>query len=121
MSMTGGYTIADLGGASFTENTKKTIPGIYAAISNSDKPCLLTGIKVGSTKIKDMWLNLQKSGTTYLTQIPGYYIAFTNDDGVTFGAALPALTADDPTANGTYTLKGTKNSSGFEYDWVKDT
>lgn len=120
MSMTGGYTIVDLGDNSFSVNSKKTIPGVYAAIS-SEKPCMLTGIKVGSTKIKDMWINLEKSGTTYLTTIPGYHIAFTNDDGVTFGVALPVLDAEEPSANGTYTLKGTKNSSGFDYDWVKDT
>lgn len=121
--MKGGYTIIDLGGYNFTAGTSHTVPGVHARIANNyGKPCQLTGIKVGSAEIKDQWLNIEKSGTSFIAQIAKYKVTITSDDGVTFETVAAPLAAPTwPAGNGTYTMKGTKDSSGFTYSWVKDT
>lgn len=123
MGLKGGYTIIDLSGYSFTAGTPTTVAGIFNKIKdNYGKPCLFTGIKVGTAVLKDQWVNVQQiAPSAFAIYIAGYAISIGNTDAVLFMAFTPLGTSSAmPTTNGTYTLKGTKNSSGFTYDWVKD-
>lgn len=124
MVLKGGYTIIDLSDAgSFTAGTSKTVTGIFNKIKNNyGKPCLLTGVTVGTDVLKDQWMNVQliAGGAAFAIYVAGYAITITNTDGVIFMAYTPLTAPSAPSANGTYTFKGTKNNSGFTYEWVKD-
>lgn len=121
MAKKGGYTILDFSGYSFTAGTKNTSALVISQITDTyDKPVLVSGLVVGGTAISDKWGNYQRSGLDYIISIPGYSILI-QLSGTTVTAANDPLTSPTaPTTNGTYTLKGTKNSSGFTYSWVKD-
>lgn len=125
MGLKGGYTIIDLSDAgSFTAGSSKTVTGIFNKIKNNyDKPCVLTGATVGTEVLKDQWMNAQliAGGAAFAIYAAGYAITITNADAVIFVAYTPLTAPTVPTTNGTYTFKGTKNSSGFTYSWVQDT
>lgn len=124
MGLKGGYTIIDLSEAgSFTVGTAKTIPGIFGKINpEAGKACLLTGLVVGGTPTPDQWMNVMIAGANLLGVVGHYTLLFAANGAVTVNYYEPLNPPTlFPVANGTYTLKGTKTSSGFTYDWVKDT
>ena len=124
MSIKGGYTIIDLSEAgSFTVGTSKTVPGIYAKLNPLvGKACMVSGLNVGGTPIVDQWMNVQFAGSGFVGIIAGYAITFAPNGAITVNHYQPLNPPTMvPTANGDYTLKGTKTSSGFTYNWVKDT
>lgn len=124
MGLKGGYTIIDLSEAgSFTVGTSKTVPGIYGKLNPLvGKACMVSGLVVSGTPLGDQWMNVQFAGGAFSGIIAGYSLTFAANGAVTVNYYQPLNpTTLFPVANGTYTLKGTKTSSGFTYDWVKDT
>ena len=124
MGLKGGYTIIDLSGAgSFTVGTSKTVPGIFGKLDPLvGKACMVSGLVVGSTPLGDQWMNVQIAGSGFIGIIAGYTLTFAANGAVTVNYYQPLNPPTlFPTANGDYTLKGTKSSTGFTYDWVKDT
>lgn len=124
MGIKGGYTIIDLSEAgSFTVGTSKTVPGIYAKLNPLvGKACMVSGLVVGGMPLGDQWMNVQFAGSAFAGIIAGYSLLFAANGAVTVSYYTPLNPPTRvPDANGTYTLKGTKTSTGFTYDWVKDT
>ncbi len=119
MGIRGGYHVLDFGGYNFTLGTGHKIPGIWEQVlAGADKPCILSGLVAGSAYMPDVWVNLTNKVTTFDTDVAGLHISIATNDTVTVTAA-PALVAPTaPSANGTYYLVGTKNSSGFTYAWT---
>ena len=97
--------------------------GIYAKLNPLvGKACMVSGLVVGGTPIGDQWMNVQVAGSGFVGIIAGYAIAFAANGAVTVNYYNPLNPPTMiPASNGTYTLKGTKSSTGFTYDWVKDT
>ena len=119
MGIRGGYHVLDFGGYNFTLGTGHKIPGIWEQVLASEgKACILSGLVAGSAYMPDVWVNLTNKVTTFDTDVAGLHISIATNDTVTVTAA-PALVAPTaPSANGTYYLVGTKNSSGFTYAWT---
>ena len=95
MSIKGGYKIIDFKNEAFTAGTKKTIAGIYNSIeSNYGKPLVMSGVKIGTSKYGDHYVNLVAGNGTYTgmfdftmtdnTSAVGILVTIANDDGVTF-------------------------------------
>lgn len=124
MGLKGGYTIIDLSGYSFTAGGSAVkVPGLVGKLgSKYKKPVLLTGLTVGGVPVDDMWVNFNIAGGGF-EAVAGEYsivVAGNNDVTIKYYSPLNPPTMI-PTSNGTYTLKGTKSTNGFTYDWVKDT
>lgn len=124
MGIKGGYTIIDLSEAgSFTVGTSKTVPGIYAKLNPLvGKACMVSGLVVGGMPLGDQWMNVMFGGGGFVGIVAGYTLTFASNGAVTVSYYTPLNPPTMiPASNGTYTLKGTKSSNGFTYDWVKDT
>ncbi len=56
MNYIGGYQIVDLKNINIVKNTQTVIPGIFNAITISDKPTLLTRIVINNVEYHDMFI-----------------------------------------------------------------
>lgn len=86
MIINGGYQIVDLKDTALS-SVSATITGVHEAIKNSkNKPIMLTGLKISTTKYNDTFVTCVPSGTSYILYLPLGYITITNANAVTYTA-----------------------------------
>lgn len=76
----GGYRLIDFGGVDIS--TSKTISGIYNKIANTDKRIVGCNITLGTTKFKELTLDVKANGTSYELSNSILKITITNANAV---------------------------------------
>lgn len=67
MSRNGGYAIMDLKGYAFTSGTAKNVDLSLFAITQRDKPILISGLKVGDTLYPDFYATFTSTTVSVVT------------------------------------------------------
>lgn len=87
-----GYKIIDFKHANIVNDDPETVPGIYAAIDESNKPLLITNMVISDVLLKPFYTNVvfKRDTTTYsfgiITPDGLIYVTISSDDKVSIAS-----------------------------------